>query len=165
MTKKVIISSILRLILLVLFFGAVYLCSSIVPALAPSEVKSTKKTILLLLDLTTAASVFLVASQISNSNYLIGIIAAAVTLFIFYILKNDSRIFYLFPILMALSIVSDNYYILTCMTVTLFLKGMADYTDIKKMKWNDKRITMFIYFIIVTIVAIFLVKILQANLL
>jgi hypothetical protein len=151
-------------ILLVLFFGAVYLCSSIVPALAPSEVKSTKKTILLLLDLTTAASVFLVTANITDSNYLIGIIAAAATLFVLYLLKNDSRVFYLLPILVALSVIANNYYILTCVTVTLFLKGMADYTDLKKMKWSDKRITMFVYLIIATAIALFLANLLQAAL-
>jgi hypothetical protein len=156
---------ILKAILLTLFFGGVYLCSSIVPALAPSEVKNTRKQIVLLLDLTTAATVFLIASDYSNSNYLIGIIAAAATLFVLYLLKNDQRIFYLLPILAALAIMDGNYYILTCVTVTLFLKGMSDYTALKKMTWQDRRITMFVYFLLATAVALVLAWLLQAALL
>jgi len=145
-------------LLLVLFFGAVYLCSSIVPALAPSEVKSTKKQISILLKLTAAATVFLVSSNYSDSNYVIGGIIAFLVLVILYLVKDNQTPYYFLPALAGITIISENYYIITCMTTTLFLKGMADYSDINKIKWTDKRITTFIYFIITTIAVILVAK-------
>ena len=146
-------------LLLVLFFWAIYLCSSIVPALAPSEVKNTRKQILLLLKLTTAATVFLLASNYSN--YIIGTIIAALVLVILYLVKDTPSVYYALPALVGLSIISNNYYILTCMTTTLFLKGMADYSDIKKIRWSDKRLSMFIYLIITSVVVILLTSTIQ----
>lgn len=142
--------------LLILFFGAIYLCSSIVPALAPSEVKSTRKQILLLLKLTASATVFLVASNLST--YLIGGIIALLVLIILYLVKDNNAPYYLLPALIGLSIISENYYILTCMTTTLFLKGMADYATIKKMRWADHRLSMFLYLLIVTSLVIIIAK-------
>lgn len=144
-------------ILLTLFFGAIYLCSSLVPALAPSEVKNTRKQILLLLKLTSAATVFLIASHYSDSKLIGGVIAALI-LIILYLVKDNNSAYYFLPALAGLAIISENYYILTCMTTTLFLKGMADYADIKKLRWSDKRISMFIYLILTTAAVIILAK-------
>jgi len=148
-------------LLLILFFGAVYLCSSIVPALAPSEVKNTRKQIFLLLKLTTASTVFLIASNYSDSNYIIGGVIAALVLIILYLLKENNSVYYFLPALAGLAIISENYYILTCMTTTLFLKGMADYSGITKLKWTDKRITTFIYLVITTAVVILVARTVQ----
>lgn len=144
-------------ILLTLFFGAVYFCSSIVPALAPSEVKSTRKQIIMLLKLTTTATIFLVASHYADSKIIGGIIAG-LSLVILYLLKDDHSAYYLLPAIIGLSIMSENYYILTCMTTTLFLKGMADYGEIKKIKWTDRRISMFIYLVLTTVAVLILAK-------
>ncbi|MGV8168456.1 MAG: hypothetical protein ACP5N3_00200 [Candidatus Nanoarchaeia archaeon] len=151
----------INFILLIFFFGIIYLCSSIVPALAPSEVKNTRKQILFLLKVTASATVFLVAANLSSN--LVGAIIAIVTLLILFLMKDNQSAYYLLPALIGLSIISENYYILTCMTTTLFLKGMVDYTAIKKLKWKDKRISMFIYIIIATALVIILTKIINAT--
>jgi hypothetical protein len=145
----------LNQLLLMLFFGAVYLCSSIVPALAPSEVKSTKNTIILLLKLTFSATFFLIISNYSTN--LIGALSAIILLIILYLLKDNQQPYYLLPALAGVAIITNNYYILTTMTTTLFLKGMTDYADLRKMKWSDKRITMFIYLVVVTAAVVFLI--------
>lgn len=144
-------------LLLTLFFGAVYLCSSIVPALAPSEVNSTRKQILLLLKLTSTATIFLLASHYSGSKAT-GAVIAGLTLIILFMMKESNAAYFLLPAVVGLAILSENYYILTCMTTTLFLKGMADYADIKKLKWSDKRISMFIYLVLTTVVVIILAR-------
>jgi hypothetical protein len=144
-----------------LFFGAIYLCSSIVPALAPSEVKNTRRQIILLLRLTTAATVFLIAANYSDSNYVIGGVIAALVLIILYLVKESPIPYYFLPAVAGLAIISENYYILTCMTTTLFLKGMADYSGISKIRWSDKRITTFIYLVITTAIVILVARTIQ----
>jgi hypothetical protein len=152
-----------KYILLILFFGAVYLCSSIIPALAPSEVKSTHKQILLLLKITATSTVFLLASNYSNSDYIIAGVIAALVLVILFLAKENPAIYYFLPALVGLSILSENYYILTCMTTTLFLKGMIDYSDVKKIEWSDKRIATAIYLIITTAVVIVIANTVNAS--
>ena len=86
---------------------------------------------------------------------------AGLVLIILYLVKENNSAYYFLPALAGLSIISENYYILTCMTTTMFLKGMADYSGIIKMKWSDKRITMFIYLVITTAIVILVAKTVQ----
>lgn len=90
---------------------------------------------------------------------------ACLVLIILYLVKENTTVYYFLPALAGLAIISENYYILTCMTTTLFLKGMADYSDINKIRWSDKRISTFIYFIITTAVVILVAKTVQVAVL
>jgi uncharacterized membrane protein len=81
-------------------------------------------------------------------------VIAVLTLIILFLTKDNPHAYYALPAIMGLAIITNNYYILTCTTTTLFLKGMADYSDIKNMKWSDKRVSMFIYLTVTTVAVI-----------
>ncbi len=159
---------------IIMFLGALaYLAGGIVPAMALSEIDSTKMTTKAIANVLVATALFFLLY--SQAGYLLSSFLAIIILLLMFTDSVQEKYFMFLPLLLGGAIVSMNIQVLLLVMIVLFLKGMIDYERVahsenkrakvtlnsrvkylkvlkNKMSWNDRYINNILYLLSMTFI-------------
>ncbi|PIN81196.1 hypothetical protein COV13_01980 [Candidatus Woesearchaeota archaeon CG10_big_fil_rev_8_21_14_0_10_32_9] len=143
------------------FLGSfAYLAGGIIPAMALTEIKSTKEIIKTLNNILIAVSIFVLIYY--SAGYLLASFLSAILLILLFTPSIQEKYFMFLPLILGGAIIAMELNVLILVILIFFIKGMIDYekASIKrnktKVSWKDNYINNIFYLISTTIIVMFI---------